>query len=105
MDQAQGQSLGLGHGQLGAFAGHGADVLDFSAGQPYRLPIAVWNEDHSALSRQLVRMLQATPGLEVRQSVLNRAEAADALLRMDVYGVVHIPPDLEPKSSKAAAAW
>ena len=67
----------------------------FSAGQPYRLPIAVWNEDHSAISRQLVRMLEATPGLEVRQTVLNRGEAADALQRMDVYGVVHIPPDLE----------
>lgn len=67
----------------------------FSAGQPYRLPIAVWNEDHSAISRQLVRMLEATPGLEVRQAVLNRGEAADALQRMDVYGVVHIPPDLE----------
>jgi ABC-2 type transport system permease protein len=67
----------------------------FSAGQPYRLPIAVWSEDSSALSRQLVRMLQATPGLEVRQTVLNRGEAADALLRMEVYGVVHIPPDLE----------
>lgn len=67
----------------------------FSAGQPYRLPIAVWNEDHSAISRQLVRMLKATPGLEVRQTVLNRGEAADALQRMDVYGVVHIPPDLE----------
>lgn len=66
----------------------------FSAGQPYRLPIAVWNEDHSSLSRQLVRMLEATPGLEVRQVVLNRGEAADALQRMDVYGVVHIPPDL-----------
>lgn len=67
----------------------------FSAGQPYRLPIAVWSEDSSALSRQLVRMLRATPGLEVRQTVLNRGEAADALLRREVYGVVHIPPDLE----------
>lgn len=67
----------------------------FSTGQPYRLPIAVWSEDHSAISRQLVRMLEATPGLEVRQTVLNRGEAADALQRMDVYGVVHIPPDLE----------
>ncbi|MFD2754065.1 ABC transporter permease [Comamonas terrae] len=66
----------------------------FSAGQPYRLPIAVWNEDHSSLSRQLVRMLDATPGLQVRQTVLNRGEAADALQRMEVYGVVHIPPDL-----------
>ena len=67
----------------------------FSTGQPYRLPIAVWNEDPSAISRQLVRMLEATPGLEVRQTVLNRGEAADALQRMDVYGVVHIPPGLE----------
>ena len=66
----------------------------FSAGQPFRLPIAVWNEDHSSISRQLVRMLEATPGLDVRQQVLNRGEAADALQRMDVYGVVHIPPDL-----------
>ncbi|HCL85214.1 MAG TPA: hypothetical protein DIC45_01595, partial [Comamonadaceae bacterium] len=32
----------------------------FSAGQPQRLPIAVWNEDGaSPLSRQLVRMLEA----------------------------------------------
>ena len=67
----------------------------FSTGQPYRLPIAVWNEDPSAISRQLVRMLEATPGLEVRQIVLNRGEAADALQRMEVYGVVHIPPGLE----------
>ena len=89
-----GPALGLGHGQLAAHAGPGPDVLDFSAGQPYRLPIAVWNEDPSSLSRQLVRMLAATPGLEVRQIVLNRGEAADALQRMDVYGVVHIPPDL-----------
>jgi ABC-2 type transport system permease protein len=74
---------------------HGADVLDFFGGPA--LPPAHRRLDrrHSALSRQLVRMLQATPGLEVRQSVLNRGEAADALLRMEVYGVVHIPPDLE----------
>ena len=67
----------------------------FSSGQPYRLPIAVWSEDHSALSRQLVRMLEATPGLQVQQVLLNREEASNALQRMDVYGVVHIPPDLE----------
>ncbi len=66
----------------------------FSAGQPFRLPIAVWNEDHSSISRQLVRMLEATPGLDVHEQVLNRGEATEALQRMDVYGVVHIPPDL-----------
>lgn len=76
----------------------------FSAGQPYKLPIAVWNEDHSSMSRQLVRMLQATPGLEVVRSVLNPAEAADALQRMQVYGVVHIPPGMERDVKRGGAA-
>ena len=76
----------------------------FSAGQPYKLPIAVWNEDPSRMSRQLVRMLQATPGLEVVHSVLNPAEAADALQRMQVYGVVHIPPGMERDVKRGGAA-
>lgn len=76
----------------------------FSAGQSYKLPIAVWNEDHSSMSRQLVRMLQATPGLEVVHSVLNPAEAADALQRMQVYGVVHIPPGMERDVKRGGAA-
>ncbi len=66
----------------------------FSTGQPYRLPIAVWDEDHSSLSRQLVRMLEATPGLALQAQVVNRGEAADALQRMAVYGVVHLPPGM-----------
>lgn len=76
----------------------------FSAGQPYRLPIAVWNQDHSSLSRQLVRMLEATPGLHVQQVVLDASEAADALHRMQVYGVVHIPPGLERDVKRGASA-
>ena len=76
----------------------------FSAGQPYKLPIAVWNEDPSSMSRQLVRMLQATPGLEVVHSVLNPAEAADVLQRMQVYGVVHIPPGMERDVKRGGAA-
>ena len=76
----------------------------FAAGQPYRLPIAVWNEDHSALSRQLERMLRATPGLEVREAVLNRLEATDALQRMEVYGVVHIPPDMARDVKRGAGS-
>ncbi|MBO9679441.1 MAG: ABC transporter permease [Acidovorax sp.] len=76
----------------------------FAAGQPYRLPIAVWNEDHSALSRQLERMLRATPGLEVREAVLNRLEATDALQRMEVYGVMHIPPDMARDVKRGAGS-
>ncbi|THF62436.1 ABC transporter permease [Pseudothauera nasutitermitis] len=63
----------------------------FAAGLPQRLPVAVWDEDHTSLSRELTRMLDAAPGLSVAQPVLNGAEAQWALQSMAVYGVVHIP--------------
>ena len=76
----------------------------FTAGQPQRLPIGVWSEDGSALARQLVRMLDATPGLAVRAQLLSRAEAQDALQRMQVYGVVHIPPHFGRDVQRGGAA-
>ena len=68
-------------------------VWIFSAGLVQRLPVAVWDQDHSALSRQLVRMLGATPGLAVQSQVLNASEAQWALQSMNAYAVVQIPPD------------
>lgn len=65
----------------------------FSAGLPTRLPIGVLDDDHSALSRQLVRFLDATPGLAVARRYDNPAEAEHALRRIDVYAVVSIPRD------------
>ncbi|WP_227001338.1 ABC transporter permease [Pulveribacter suum] len=77
----------------------------FSAGQPLRLPIAVWNEDGgSPLARQLVRMLDATPGLRVQAEALNRGEAQALLQRMQVYGVVHIPPGFTHDVKRGASA-
>ncbi|MGB3072630.1 MAG: ABC transporter permease [Ottowia sp.] len=66
----------------------------FSAGLSERLPIAVWDQDHSSFSRQFVRMLEATPGLAVQSQVLNAAEAQWALQSMSAYAVVQIPPGL-----------
>lgn len=40
----------------------------FSAGLPNQLPIAVLDLDHSSLSRQLIRMLQASPGLKLTET-------------------------------------
>lgn len=68
-------------------------VWIFSAGLPQRLPIAVWDQDHSSLSRQLTRMLEATPGLAVQSQVLNASEAQWALQSMSAFAVVQIPPD------------
>lgn len=64
----------------------------FSAGLPHRLPITVWDQDHSSLSRQLVRFLDATPGLSVRSQALNASEAQWELQSMASYAVVQIPP-------------
>lgn len=76
----------------------------FSAGLPHRLPVAVWDQDHSSLSRQLVRMLEATPGLAVRAQVLNASEAQWELQSMASYAVVQIPPDFARDVKRGRAA-
>ncbi len=65
----------------------------FSAGLPGRLPIGVMDQDHSASSRQLIRFLQASPGLLVMPHYNHTAEVTQALRRAEVYAVVSIPPD------------
>lgn len=76
----------------------------FSAGLPHRLPVAVWDQDHSSLSRQLVRMLEATPGLAVRAQVLNASEAQWELQSMASYAVVQIPPGFARDVKRGRAA-
>ena len=76
----------------------------FSAGLPNRLPIGVIDQDHSALSRQLVRFLDATPGLQVLRPYSDNAEAAQALRRVEVYAVLAIPPDFARTVKQGRAA-
>ncbi len=66
----------------------------FSAGLPTRLPIGVLDQDASALSRQLVRFLDATPGLRVVQRYADEAEMDRALVRGEVDAAVVLPRDL-----------
>ncbi|MBP7454418.1 MAG: ABC transporter permease, partial [Ottowia sp.] len=63
----------------------------FSAGLAQQLPIGVLDEDHSALSRQITRMLGASPGLRVAAQYTSAAEAEQALRAAQVYGVVALP--------------
>ncbi|WP_447774915.1 ABC transporter permease [Variovorax boronicumulans] len=66
----------------------------FSAGLPERLPIGVLDQDHSALSRQLVRFLDATPGLRMAQQYADEAEMQRALTSGAVDAAVQVPRDL-----------
>ena len=76
----------------------------FSAGLPNRLPIGVMDQDRSALSRQLIRFLQATPGLQVVQAYGDTLEISQAMRRADVYAVVSIPPDFARSIKQGRAA-
>ncbi len=76
----------------------------FSAGLPTRLPIGVVDDDHSALSRQLTRFLEATPGLAVAVRYANVAEAERGLRRAEVYAVLRIPGDFARTLKRGGAA-
>lgn len=67
----------------------------FSAGLPRGLAVGVLDQDHSALSRQLTRMLQATPGLQVREQYASERQMAIALGHNAVQAVVQLPSGLE----------
>jgi len=66
----------------------------FAAGTIEDLPIAVIDLDRTPLSRQLVRMLDASPAMAVTQQVGSGKAAEQLMLTGDVYGAVLIPPDL-----------
>ncbi|HVR52142.1 MAG TPA: ABC transporter permease [Pseudorhodoferax sp.] len=66
----------------------------FSAGLPTQLPIGVLDEDHSALSRQLVRYLDATPGLRVAARYADAGEMQAALRGGHVQAAVALPRGL-----------
>lgn len=76
----------------------------FSAGLPRHLAVGVVDEDHSSLSRQLVRMLDATPGVQITQHYANTAEAEHALRTVQVYAVVTIPRDFAHTVKQGRAA-
>lgn len=66
----------------------------FSAGLPNRLPIGVLDEDHSAISRQIERFLEASPGLQVAERYADAAEMDRALVAGRVHAAVWMPREL-----------
>ncbi|KAF1055529.1 MAG: putative multidrug ABC transporter permease YbhR [Stenotrophomonas maltophilia] len=65
----------------------------FSASVMREVPIAVVDLDRSAESRQLTRMLDASPGVAVAAQPASLAEANTLLRRLDVFAVVLVPRD------------
>lgn len=60
-------------------------------------PVAVVDLDNTPPSRQLVRMLDATPEADVRYGAQNLDEAKELFLDRKVYGVLYIPEGYEKR--------
>lgn len=70
-------------------------VAIFQSGVPRDLPVTVVDNDHSSLSRQLTRMIDATPSVRVASQASDVGEARSLVLENRAYAVIVIPADME----------
>lgn len=69
----------------------------FGNGQLENLPVGVVDKDNSAESREVIRMVQASPSFNLAQAhhYLDENKAREALQNMDIYGYFVIPSNYE----------
>jgi ABC-2 type transport system permease protein len=72
-------------------------TLIFSANVPRKLPVAVVDQDHTALSRKIIRMIGATPIAFPDNRYSNLEEARKALVSGETDAIVTIPAGTEKK--------
>jgi len=75
----------------------------FGEGAARDLPIAIADQDGSALSRTLVRMIDATGGLRVASVGRDPGEAQRQVLAGRAYGLIVIPPHFERDAARGDA--
>ena len=80
---------------LAPLLGVGALSLILNTGALHRLPVALCDQDHSSLSHEVRRWLEATPSVRLT-AVVESPEQGDALLRTGkVYAFILIPRHFE----------
>ena len=67
----------------------------FTAGLPRALPLVWLDQDHSASSRQLLRLLQASPTLSLQQQAADENEAMHRVRSGGAVGWLVVPRDFE----------
>ena len=60
----------------------------------HEVPIAVVDHSQSALSRQYIRWMDATPGVQVAHRTQQIPEAKRLMQQAEVYGILYLPRDL-----------
>lgn len=67
----------------------------FGHGQMENLPVGVVDADQTFLSRSIIRMVDATPELQVTKQYANETEARKAIQRKEIYGYLLIPSGIK----------
>lgn len=66
----------------------------FGTGQMTDLPVGVVDAENTPASRHIIRMVDATPELQVIRHYSNETEAREAMQRKEIYGYLYIPAKL-----------
>lgn len=69
----------------------------FGNGRMEELPVGVVDTDNSSASRNIIRMVEATPALRVAKHYVNEAEARRDVQRKNIYGYLLIPSNFAEK--------
>ena len=67
----------------------------FGHGQMEDLPVGVVDAEHTSLSRSIIRMVDATPELQVTKHYANETEARKAMQKKEIYGYLLIPSGIK----------
>ena len=67
----------------------------FGHGQMENLPVGVVDADQTSPSRSIIRMVDATPELQVTKQYANETEARKAIQRKEIYGYLLIPSGIK----------
>jgi len=71
--------------------------LPYSRESVQQVPVAVVDQDLSAISRQITRYVAAHPAVDIQRVTTDLREAQDLLWKNEIAGVLMIPPGLESK--------
>lgn len=64
------------------------------------LPMAVWDEDQSSVSRTLIDMMEHNEYIHFTQTVYSNAEIEKLMREGKIFGAVHFPKNLESDAKK-----
>ena len=68
------------------------------------VPIVVVDHSHTALSREYIRLLDATPDVAVAYQAQDMHEAKHLMLQAEAYGILYLPSDLEERMLRGEPA-